>query len=218
MSIQLYFSPGACSFVPHLMLEKAGVPFEPIMVKLHKGEQLTPEFKAINPNGQVPVLVDDGEVLTQILAMVGYLDKRFPQAHILPDAPMARARAIETLSWLNNTVHPTFTHVFMPHKYSDQPTTQADIRSHAVPQYRALMHALQARVLALPPGEWLGGPHLGPVDAYAVTAARWATMAGIAPDEMPGLWAYVQRVAADEAVQRVVARERLTLNMHKPSA
>ena len=39
MSIQLYFSPGACSFVPHLMLEKAGVPFEPIMVKLHKGEQ-----------------------------------------------------------------------------------------------------------------------------------------------------------------------------------
>jgi glutathione S-transferase len=84
MSIQLYFSPGACSFVPHLMLEKAGVPFEPIMVKLHKGEQLTPEFKAINPNGQVPVLIDEGEVLTQILAMVGYLDKRFPQAHILP--------------------------------------------------------------------------------------------------------------------------------------
>ena len=119
MSIQLYFSPGACSFVPHLMLEKAGVPFEPIMVKLHKGEQLTPEFKAINPNGQVPVLVDGGEVLTQILAMVGYLDKRFPQAHLLPDVPMARARAIETLSWLNNTVHPTFTHVFMPHKYSD---------------------------------------------------------------------------------------------------
>jgi glutathione S-transferase len=200
------------------MLEKAGVPFEPIMVKLHKGEQLTPEFKAINPNGQVPVLIDEGEVLTQILAMVGYLDKRFPQAHILPGTPMARARAIETLSWLNNTVHPTFTHVFMPHKYSDQPAVQADIRSHAVPQYRALMHALQARVLALPPGEWLGGPHLGPVDAYALTAARWATMAGIAPDEMPGLWAFVQRVAADEAVQRVIERERLTLNMHKPSA
>jgi glutathione S-transferase len=56
------------------------------------------------------------------------------------------------------------------------------------------------------------------VDAYALTVARWATMAGIAPDEMPDLWAYVQRVAADEAVQRVIARERLTLNMHKPSA
>ena len=216
MSIQLYFSPGACSFVPHLMLEKAGVPFEPIMVKLHKGEQLTPEFKAINPNGQVPVLVDGGEVLTQILAMVGYLDKRFPQAHLLPDAPMARARAIETLSWLNNTVHPTFTHVFMPHKYSDQPAVQADIRQHAAVQYRALIHALQARVMALPAGEWLAGEHLGPVDAYALTATRWATMAGIAPTDMPDLWAYVQRVAADDVVQRVIERERLNLNMHKP--
>ena len=216
MSIQLYFSPGACSFVPHLMLEKAGVPFEPIMVKLHKGEQLTPEFKAINPNGQVPVLVDGGEVLTQILARVGYLDKRFPQAHLLPDAPMARARAIETLSWLNNTVHPTFTHVFMPHKYSDQPAVQAEIRNHALPQYRALVLALQARVLALQAGEWLAGAHLGPVDAYALTATRWATMAGIAPTEMPDLWAYVQRVAADDVVQRVIERERLNLNMHKP--
>ncbi len=216
MSIQLYFAPGACSFVPHLMLEKAGVPFEPIMVKLHKGEQLTPEFKAINPNGQVPVLVDDGEVLTQILALVGYLDKRFPEAHILPDTPMARAHAIELLSWFNNTVHPTFTHVFMPHKYSDQPAVQADIRQHAAAQYRALMNTLQARVLALPADQWLAGPHLGPLDAYALTVTRWATMAGIAPAEMPDLWAYVQRVAADAAVQRVIERERLTLNMHKP--
>jgi glutathione S-transferase len=214
----LYFSPGACSFVPHLMLEKAGVPFEPIMVKLHKGEQNTPEFKTINPNGQVPVLVDDGQVLTQILALVGYLDKRFPEAHILPDTPMARARAIELLSWFNNTVHPTFTHVFMPHKYSDQPDVQAAIRAHAVPQYRGLMHTLQARVMALPAGEWLTGPHLGPADAYALTVTRWATMAGIAPDEMPDLWAFVQRVAADAAVQRVIERERLTINMHKPSA
>ena len=131
---------------------------------------------------------------------------------------MARARAIETLSWLNNTVHPTFTHVFMPHKYSDQPAVQAEIRNHALPQYRALIHALQARVMALPAGEWLAGVHLGPVDAYALTATRWATMAGIAPTEMPDLWAYVQRVAADHVVQRVIERERLTLNMHKPCA
>jgi glutathione S-transferase len=129
---------------------------------------------------------------------------------------MARARAIETLSWLNNTVHPTFTHVFMPHKYSDQPAVQTEIRNHALPQYRALIHALQARVMALPAGEWLAGVHLGPVDAYALTATRWATMAGIAPTKMPDLWAYVQRVAADDVVQRVIERERLNLNMHKP--
>ena len=38
MTLKLYFAPGACSFVPHTLLETAGEPFEPVMVKLHKGE------------------------------------------------------------------------------------------------------------------------------------------------------------------------------------
>ena len=53
--IQLYFSPGACSFVPHAMLEDSGLAFEPVMVKLHKGEQNAEPFRTLNPRGQVPV-------------------------------------------------------------------------------------------------------------------------------------------------------------------
>ncbi|HWI79347.1 MAG TPA: glutathione S-transferase N-terminal domain-containing protein, partial [Ramlibacter sp.] len=60
MSLKLYFAPGACSFVPHVVLESLKTPFEPKLVKLHKGEQKTPEYLAMNPNGQVPVLVVDG--------------------------------------------------------------------------------------------------------------------------------------------------------------
>ncbi|HLE65624.1 MAG TPA: glutathione S-transferase family protein, partial [Burkholderiales bacterium] len=64
MNIDLYFAPGACSFVPHAALEAvkaaAGQDFTPKLVKLHKGEQRTPEYLAMNPNGQVPVLVVDG--------------------------------------------------------------------------------------------------------------------------------------------------------------
>ena len=59
MSLKLYFAPGACSFVPHTLLETAGAPYEPVLVKLHKQENLGPEFRAINPRGQVPVLVAD---------------------------------------------------------------------------------------------------------------------------------------------------------------
>jgi glutathione S-transferase len=73
-------------------------------------------------------------------------------------------------------------------------------------------------VQALPAGQWLTGEYLGPVDAYVLTVTRWATIAGIAPTEIPQLWAYVQRVAADAAVARVIERERLNLNMHKPAA
>jgi glutathione S-transferase len=58
MTLKLYFAPGACSFVPHVLLEASGAAFEPVMVKLHKGEQQSPEYRAINPRAQVPVLVD----------------------------------------------------------------------------------------------------------------------------------------------------------------
>ena len=78
--MKLYFSPGACSFVPHTLLETAGAPFEPIMVKLHKGENYSPEYKAINPRSQVPVLVDGDQVITQIAAIVNHLNRpKFPQ-------------------------------------------------------------------------------------------------------------------------------------------
>ena len=84
MSLKLYFAPGACSFVPHCLLQLSGVDYEPAMVKLHKGEQNGEEYKAINPRGQVPVLVDDGHVVTQILAIILYLDQKFPDAKFLP--------------------------------------------------------------------------------------------------------------------------------------
>ena len=58
MTLKLYYASGACSFVPHSMLEMAGATFEPVAVKLHRGEQKSPEYLAINPRGQVPVLAD----------------------------------------------------------------------------------------------------------------------------------------------------------------
>ena len=64
------------------------------------------------------LLVDGDRVITQILAIVDYLDGRFPQAGFIPREPLARTRMLETLAWMNNTVHPTFTHIFMPHKFA----------------------------------------------------------------------------------------------------
>jgi glutathione S-transferase len=215
MSLKLYFSPGACSFVPHVLLELAGAEFEPCMVKLHKGEQHSPEYKALNPQGQVPVLVTHGTPLTQIMAIVLYVDALFPQAQFLPQEPLARAQALSTLAWMNNTMHPAFTHVFMPQKFADEAQAQAVIKAHNTQVFRNLLGQLQAKVqAALALGQaWLGGNGPGPLDAYALTLARWGTIAGIAPSEHPVLWAFVEKVASHPAVARVMARERLQLNM-----
>jgi glutathione S-transferase len=116
------------------------------MVKLHKGEQHEADYQAINPRGQVPVLVDDGQVVTQILAIVLHLDQKFPAAQFLPTSPMARAKAIETLAWMNNTVHPTFTHIFMPQKFSDQAEVQANLKAFNTQTYKGLLSELESFV------------------------------------------------------------------------
>lgn len=219
MSLQLYFAPGACSFVPHTLLEMSGAAYEPSLVKLHKGEQNEVAYKAINPRGQVPVLVDDGHVITQIVSIVLYLDQKFPAAGFLPTEPFARAKAIETFAWMNNTVHPTFTHIFMPQKYSDQPEVQAQLKTYNTGLYIGLLSELQALVVAAQAAgqPWLSGAQLGPLDAYSLTLTRWGSIAGIDPESYPALWAFVNKVAAQPAVARVIERERLQLNLFKPT-
>lgn len=218
--IELYFAPGACSFVPHVGLEivraKTGEPFETHLIKLHKSENRAPEYLAMNPNGEVPVLKVDGRPLTQILAMVQYLDERFPQAGLLPVDAWDRALALATLAWINNTVHPTFTHVFMPHKYTDDKAAQEQIRAQGKQNYRRLLTRLQDEMAA-------GGPVWGQSqasihDAYAFTLLRWAGFAGIDPDTLPGLRAHVERKMQDEAFAAALARERIALDTYKPAA
>ncbi|MEN9888027.1 MAG: Glutathione S-transferase [Pseudomonadota bacterium] len=220
MSMTLFYAPGACSFVPHVLLEMSGSNFEPTMVKLHKGEQYNEDYKLINPRSQVPVLSHDGQVITQIVAITLYLDMLFPGQHFLPTEHLARAQALSTFAWMNNTVHPTFTHIFMPQKFTDQPEAQAAIKQHALGQYKTMLEDLQALVVKKNAAghRWLAGEHFSPLDAYALTLTRWGTIAGIAPEAHLALWNFVQQVAAEPAVARVIERERLQLNMSKPAA
>jgi len=219
MTLKLYFAPGACSFVPHTLLEAAGEPFEAAMVKLHKGENYQPEYKAINPRAQVPVLVDGGETITQIVAIVGYLNDRFPQMGFLPREPLARARVMETMAWMNNSVHPTFTHIFMPHKFAGDEAVYGELKAFNRELYRGMLGEIEAMVSAAGSrgDAFLGGERFGPLDAYALTLLRWGTSAGISPDDYPALWAFVQRIALLPHVARAIERERLQLSLYKPA-
>ncbi len=214
MSLKLYFAPGACSFVPHSMLELSGAEFEPHSVKLHKNEQRSAEYLAINPRGQVPVLVDEGEVITQIVAILLHLDAKLPQAGILPASGLARTRALQTLTWMNNTVHPTFTHVFMPDKFADDDATKQSIRAFAAKTYEGLLGEIEAMAEKAAP--WMTGERPGALDAYALTLLRWGGFAGIDPASKPATWDLAQRFAALPAVARAIERERLVLNIYKP--
>jgi glutathione S-transferase len=217
MNIELYFAPGACSFVPHVALEAikaaTGQAYEPKLVKLHKGEHKTPEYLAMNPNGQVPVLVADGKPLVQIVAICDYLDRSFPKAGLLPTEPWARSQALSQLAWMNNTVHPTFTHVFRAPDYAESEAAQAEVKKVAAAKYRKLLERIQVMASGAKP-YWFG-ERLSFHDAYAFTLLRWGGMAGVDPKSLPGYLAYVERVMAAAPVAAVLERERIKLDTYK---
>jgi glutathione S-transferase len=204
--LQLYFSPGACSFVPHVALEAAGAQFEPKLVKLHRGEQRAPEYLALNPNAQVPVLVVDGKPLTQIVAMCEFLDRRFPQAGFLPAEAWERAQALSQLAWMNSTPHPAMTRFFFPERYAESEAARGEVKQRAASDFRGYLERLQ-RMLP----QMRGWFH----DAYAFTLLRWGGFAGIDPGSLPEYKRYVDKAMQSPPFKAALARERIALDTYK---
>ena len=91
--LELYHAePVANSMKPLICLKEKGIEFVSHYVNLLRFEQHSPEFVKINPNGQVPVLIHDGAIITESSIINEYLDEVFPQVPLRPDNPVGRAR------------------------------------------------------------------------------------------------------------------------------
>ncbi len=216
---ELYFAPGACSFVPHVALEAikaaTGEDFKPNLVKLHKGEHKTPEYLALNPHGQVPVLVADGKPLNQIVAICDFLDRRHPKTALLPTDPWARSQALSQLAWMNNTVHPTFTRWFRTAEFADGEASQADVKKAAAAKFRTHLERIQEWTKAARPFWFGAAPSFH--DAYAFTLLRWGGYTGVDPASLPAYKSYMDRVVQSPPVAAALERERIALDTYKPA-
>ncbi|WP_231757549.1 maleylacetoacetate isomerase [Microbulbifer elongatus] len=91
MELHGYFRSSA-SYRVRIALNLKGLEYQYRPVNLLKGEQKEEPHKSLNPQGLVPALIDDGQVLTQSLAILEWLDEQHPQPALLPDGALARAR------------------------------------------------------------------------------------------------------------------------------
>jgi maleylacetoacetate isomerase len=97
MKLYTFFRSSA-SYRVRIALNLKGLNYEQIPIHLRRGEQLAPAYKAINPQALVPTLDDNGPLLTQSLAIIEYLEERYPQTPLLPpdlaDRAMVRSMAL----------------------------------------------------------------------------------------------------------------------------
>lgn len=90
MKLYTFFRSSA-SFRVRIALNWKGLAYEPALVNLPKAEHLEAKYKSVNPQGLVPALEDGGQLLTQSLAIIEYLDEAHPGPKLLPAAPLDRA-------------------------------------------------------------------------------------------------------------------------------
>lgn len=208
--IHLHYSPSTASMAPHIVLEEIGVPFELVAIDREGGELDSPAYRAMNPNGLIPVLRDGDLVLFETAAICLHLADRHPAAGLMPPlASTERAEAYKWLSWLSTTLQPALIIYFYPHRYAGTDDAIAQVKTHAQAKVVTLLGQIDAQ-LARHNGNWLLGKDYSLVDAYAMMLCRWTRNFddGKARD-LPHVGPWLQRVLARPAVQRVFAREGL---------
>lgn len=100
-----YFKAGAAIRV-RIALHLKQLDYEAIPVNLNGGEQFSNHYQKINPQGRVPTLLDGDAVLYQSLAIIEYLDEKYPQPALLPQDPVERARARAIAQIIACDIHP----------------------------------------------------------------------------------------------------------------
>ena len=98
MKLELYYAPKTCALVPYVTLTEAGADFTVHNMNSRSGALKTPEYLKLNPKHKVPVLVIDGEPLTENVAIQIFIHRAFPQAKLLPQDPKREIKAISLMA------------------------------------------------------------------------------------------------------------------------
>ena len=209
--IQLHYHPGNASLAPHMLLEEIGAPFELVFVDRANAAHKSPEYLKLNPNGQIPVLVDGHFVLYEAAAICLYLaDGQLDAKFVPPLRTAQRALFYQWLFWCTNTLQAMLMHYFYGERMVDEGDAQAaaQVKRRAEARVGAMLDLLD-RQLASHGGDWLLGTDFSAVDPYALMLARWTRNFARPARSLSRIGPYLQRMLARPAVQRAFATEKL---------
>ncbi len=200
--MKLYYSPGACSLSPHIVLAESGLAFT--LEKVNLGAKKTEhgaDYWKINPKGYVPALeLDNGQLLTEGPAIVQYLADLVPQRKLAPPAgTIDRYRLQEWLNFISTELHKGFSPLFNPKAPDDW---KSIVRELLNKRLEIVARQLEGR-------SYLMGEAFTVADAYLYTVLSWAKHVKLDLSSLPMLSAYIDRVTARPAVHATLVAEKL---------
>ena len=200
--MKLYYSPGACSLSPHIVLNEAGLPFEKI--KADTKTKVLPDgsdYRAVNPLGYVPLLeLDDGTKITEGPAIVQYIADQVPAKKLAPPSgTMERTKLQTWLNFVSTELHKGFSPLFNP---SMPEEAKKIFRERLGTRFAYLDKHLASN-------DHLMGKDFSVADAYAFVVSNWAKPTNVELEPYANVAAWRSRVAARPAVQAALKAEGL---------
>lgn len=204
MKLTLYYAPMTCALVPYVTLTEAGAEFDVQNVNSRSGQLRTPEFLALNPKHKVPVLIIDGEPLTENVAIQIWIARRFPHANLLPKDPKQEIKAISLMAWFASTIHPHLTPNARPENYCDLPGSEESVKRVA----NKMLFEDLAIADGLLAGREFFFDHFTAPDAYFFWCFRRALSFKLELSAFRNCAAHFERMQQRPSVQKVLAYEK----------
>lgn len=190
-----YGSPMSSAGRTHWMLEEIGMPYEYKRISIRAGDNRTPAFLAVNPQGKIPALQDGDVTLTESMAINFYLAERYGKG-LMPDGAVDRARVFEWSFWAISNVQPlllTILHnVMLLPEAERSPAAAAAAREQLVPYLQHLDRALGGT-------EYLVADRFTVADINVASVLGLAAMLGVDLGAYANLQAWLGRTQARPA-------------------
>ena len=192
--MKLFIKPGACSLSPHIVSREAGLNVEVI-----KADTRSPGFLAINPKGYIPVLqLDNGQHLTEGVAIVQYLADQKPEAGLAPkNGTLERYRLQEWLNYIATEMHKGFSPLFR----KPEPAVRQQLLEGLEKKFAFLAQHLEKNAFMM-------GERFTVADAYLFTVLTWTKSLAIDLAPFTALKAWFDKVAARPSVVEAQKAER----------
>jgi glutathione S-transferase len=198
----LYYSPGACSQAPHILLHELGLSHDARRVDLkNKVLEDGGQYLDVNPKGAVPALrLDNGEVLTENAVILQYLGDRSGSSDALPAlGNFRRYRVLELVNFISTELHKRFGFLFNPDATDEMKQLVARDLGKKLDFIDGLLGA----------GPFLMGDELTLPDPYLFVITGWAEKMLGGLDRWPNLRAFRERMLERPAVRHVLRFEGL---------
>ena len=204
MNIVLYYAPNTCAFAPYVTLTEANAPFEARALNFRKGQQNSPEYLKLNPKHKVPLLIVDGEPLTESVAIQLWISRNFPQAKLLPSDPWQELKAVSVMSWCSSGIHPYLSRINSPPRVCDVPGAEANVIKNAT----GFLHEAYGLAETMLAGREFFFDHFTAADAHFGWCMRRGGQLGVDASGFPNCTAHFERIKARPSVQKLLAWEK----------